>query len=138
MLNLYARIAKRLVPYKPVFWLAIVIVAVIIVAIFTSANLAYEPWLVPSALMALWILLVLMLIQLFPNIPDFSLLDIGTATNTDSKHESTHVKRTLGRWQRFKLKMKKFAYQSIAIIFSFLTLALLFLTYRSLNVALSG
>jgi len=136
MLNLYSRIAKILVPANSIIWLAIAMMAVIIVAIFISANVAYEHWLVPCALMVLWLLLLLMLTQLFPNIPDFSVLN--SDKNSDGKNAHAKEKRTLGRWQRFKLKIKKFAYRSLAFIFTVLTVGLLFLTYRSLNVALSG
>lgn len=136
MLNLYSRIAKILVPVKPIIWLAIAVIAVIIVAIFISANVAYEHWLVPCALLVLWLLLLLMLTQLFPNIPDFSILNPNISGHVENAQAKE--KRTLGRWQRFKLKIKKFAYHCLAVIFTLLTFSLLFLSYRSLNVALSG
>lgn len=122
LINVYSKIAKALYPLRHLFLIGIALLAAFeVYALIINPSHKTEFWLIPAALGILWLLLCYMLTQLFLNAPDFS--------NT--------LRLNLTRFARLKLRLKYLFYQLITLLYSLFTLALIYLSIRSIKLALS-
>ncbi len=117
----YSRLAQRFLPIRRIFIVGMVLLTIFIfyvLLIDTSKRL--ELWLVPAALAVLWLLLCYMLTQFFIKVPDFS------------SNKGSGIKRFF-QWKR---AAQRLGYRIIALLYTVLTVSLIFLTIRSLKLAL--
>lgn len=118
----YSKLAQKLYPIKLVFIVGIILLVCFIGYMFMfKASEGTNAWLVPAALGILWLLLCYMLTVMFVNFPDFSPL------------KEANTKR-LTRW---KLKAQRLAYRIMSVVYTLLSISLIFLTLRSLRLVLS-
>ncbi|WP_286263099.1 hypothetical protein [Thalassotalea atypica] len=116
MLEFYCRAANRLVAFRAAYILLFVInIGFICYALIFPDSAAFDVGLLPALLTFLWLLLLFLFCQMFGSVGDLT---------TQSK----------GLLKKSKQKLKRFIYGSFALLFSLLSIAVVLLSIRSLNV----
>ncbi|MCJ8296027.1 MAG: hypothetical protein MJK15_16615 [Colwellia sp.] len=117
MLDLLAKLATKLQPFRKLsYLLAVILVGIVFSQLqqITSQQ-PTSPYALLSFIACIWLLLFNILLSLFDNIPKI---------NTDSP----------GIFIRIKLKVQRSLYHVLALLFIALTLVIVFLSLRMLRV----
>lgn len=117
MLELLAKLATKLQPFRKLsYLLAVILVGIIFSQLQqTTSQQPTSPYALLSFIACIWLLLFNILLSLFDNIPKI---------NTDSP----------GIFIRIKLKVQRILYHFLALLFIGLTLVIVFLSLRVLRV----
>ena len=117
MLDLLAKLATKLQPFRKLsYLLAVILVGIIFSQLQqTTSQQPTSPYALLSFIACIWLLLFNILLSLFDNIPKI---------NTDSP----------GIFIRIKLKVQRILYHFLALLFIGLTLVIVFLSLRMLRV----
>ena len=117
MLDLLAKLATKLQPFRKLsYLLAVILVGIIFSQLQqTTSQQPTSPYALLSFIACIWLLLFNILLSLFDNIPKI---------NTDSP----------GIFIRIKLKVQRSLYHVVALLFIALTLVIVFLSLRMLRV----
>ena len=117
MLDLLAKLATKLQPFRKLsYLLAVILVGIIFSQLQqTTSQQPTSPYALLSFIACIWLLLFNILLSLFDNIPKI---------NTDSS----------GIFIRIKLKVQRSLYHVLALLFIALTLVIVFLSLRMLRV----
>ena len=117
MLDLLAKLATKLQPFRKLsYLLAVILVGIIFSQLQqTTSQQPTSPYALLSFIACIWLLLFNILLSLFDNIPKI---------NTDSP----------GIFIRIKLKVQRILYHFLALLFIGLTLVIVFLSLRVLRV----
>jgi len=120
MLDFYCRVAKKLIIFRAYFLLMLVIdFSFVCYALAFTDSAAFELGLFPALLAFLWLLLLQLFCQMF-----------GTAGDLTNP--------TQGFFSKSKRKLKRFMYGGFALLFSLLSVAVLLLSIRSINIWLQS
>ena len=117
MLDLLAKLATKLQPFRKLsYLLAVILVGIIFSQLQqTTSQQPTSPYALLSFITCIWLLLFNILLSLFDNIPKI---------NTDSP----------GIFIRIKLKVQRSLYHILALLFIGLTIVIVFLSLRMLRV----
>ena len=117
MLELLAKLATKLQPFRKLsYLLAVILVGIIFSQLQqTTSQQPTSPYALLSFIACIWILLFNILLSLFDNIPSGS--------------SNSH-----GLFVRFKIKVQRRFYHFLALLFIGLTLVIVFLSLRMLRV----
>lgn len=118
MLDLLAKLATKLQPFRKLsYLLAVILVGIIVTQLLQTSSQPQptSPYASLSFIACIWLLLFNLLLSLFDNIPKI---------NTDSQ----------GVFIRIKIKVQRSLYHFFALLFIGLTLVIVFLSLRMLRV----
>jgi len=117
MLELLANLSKKLQPLRKLsyFLLTILVVGIVIyLQLPTSSQQGSSSYAIFSFVACIWLLLFNLLLSIFDNVP--------------------RLDKQISKFKLLKIKIQRYMYQLLAVLFVGLTLVIIFLTVRMLRI----